>query len=177
MAQTCSLHRVVDLKGTALQTIRPITETEYTAWVAEVVPAYAADKVASGAWAQELALQMSRKEFESLLPLGKDTADNYLYSILDHAGQPVGTIWFAAQDRGNSRIAYVYDVEVLPEHRRQGHARRAFEALEGEASRLGLAGIALHVFGHNLAAQALYAALGYEPTNINLYKRLGGTGG
>jgi len=160
-----------------LQTIRPITETEYAAWVAEAVPAYAADKVASGAWAEELALAMSQKEYEALLPQGKDTADHYLYSILDRAGEPVGTIWFAAQDRGDSRIAYVYDVAVLPEHRRQGHARRAFEALEGEASRLGLAGIALHVFGHNHAAQALYAALGYEPTNINLYKRIGGTGG
>jgi ribosomal protein S18 acetylase RimI-like enzyme len=160
-----------------LQTIRPITAAEYAAWVAEAVPAYAADKVASGAWAAGLALELSRKEFESLLPQGKDTADNYLYSILDSAGKPVGTIWFAAQDRGNSRIAYVYDVEVLPEHRRQGHARRAFEALEREASGLGLAGIALHVFGHNHAAQALYAGLGYEPTNINLYKPIGGVGG
>jgi ribosomal protein S18 acetylase RimI-like enzyme len=159
-----------------LQTIRPITETEYAAWVAEAVPAYAADKVASGAWTEELALAMSQKEYEALLPQGKDTADHYLYSILDRAGEPVGTIWFAAQDRGDSRIAYVYDVEVLPAHRRQGHARRAFEALEGEASRLGLEGIALHVFGHNHAAQELYAALGYEPTNINLYKRIGGTG-
>jgi ribosomal protein S18 acetylase RimI-like enzyme len=177
LAQTCTQRTVAHPKDTALQTIRPITETEYAAWVAEAVPAYAADKVASGAWVEQLALEMSRKEFESLLPQGRDTADNYLYSILDGAGKPVGTLWFAAQDRGDSRIAYVYDVEVLPGHRRQGHARRAFEALEGEVSRLGLAGIALHVFGHNHAAQALYAALGYEPTNINLYKRIAGRGG
>lgn len=173
---TRALYPARHLKDTALQTIRPITEAEYAAWVAQAVPAYAADKVASGAWTQALALEMSRKEYESLLPQGKDTVDNHLYAILDDAGELVGTLWFAAQDRGDSRIAYVYDVEVLPEHRRQGHARRAFEALEGEASRLGLAGIALHVFGHNHAAQALYAALGYEPTNINLYKPIGGTG-
>jgi predicted GNAT family acetyltransferase len=34
---------------------------------------------------------------------------------------------------------------------------------------------ALHVFGHNTTAQALYAKLGYSPTNINLFKALGTT--
>ena len=36
--------------------------------------------------------------------------------------------------------------------------------------RLGLQGIALHVFGHNTGAQALYGKLGYVPTNINMFK-------
>jgi RimJ/RimL family protein N-acetyltransferase len=37
---------------------------------------------------------------------------------------------------------------------------------------LGLSGIALHVFGHNHGAQALYAKLGFVATNINLFKSL-----
>jgi ribosomal protein S18 acetylase RimI-like enzyme len=37
---------------------------------------------------------------------------------------------------------------------------------------MGLAGIALHVFGHNQSARALYEKLGYAPTNLNLYKPL-----
>jgi len=81
-------------------------------------------------------------------------------------------LWFAVQTKFNARIAYVFDVSVRPERQREGHAYRAFLALEDEVRRRGLSGIALHVFGHNPGAQALYAKLGYRPTNINMYKPL-----
>ena len=137
---------------------------------------YAAEKVASGAWTEELALELSRKEHEALLPQGKDTPDNYMFSVVNDEGIQVGTLWFAGKNKGKARVAYVYDIQIKPEYRRQGHARRAFEALEGEVKGLGLAGIALHVFGHNRATQALYTKLGYLPTNINMYKSLPATG-
>ena len=31
----------------------------------------------------------------------------------------------------------------------------------------------IHVVGHNTGAQALYAKLGYQPTNISLFKPIG----
>ncbi|MBK9608808.1 MAG: GNAT family N-acetyltransferase [Betaproteobacteria bacterium] len=98
--------------------------------------------------------------------------DNHFFTILDARSAPVGMLWFAVQTRFNARIAYVYDVGVRPERQREGHALRAFAALEDEVRKLGLAGIALHVFGHNTGARALYARLGYQPTNISLYKQL-----
>ncbi len=150
--------------------LRPISDSEYAAWLESVVPEYAADKVASGQWSAEAALELSRKEYAELLPQGKDTENNHIYTVLDAGGEAVGTLWFAVQDRANERIAYVYDIVVDPEHRRCGHAFRAFDALEQEVARLGLTGIALHVFGHNHAAQALYAKLGYGVTNINMFK-------
>ena len=61
---------------------------------------------------------------------------------------------------------------TLPQALDTPAAFRAFLAVEAEARRLGLAGIGLHVFGHNTGAQALYAKLGYVPTHINLYKPL-----
>jgi len=155
-----------------VEVIRPITASEFAAWLAEVVPAYAADKVASGDWPEVSAVERSRMEYESLLPQGKDTPDHYLCSIVGFDGATVGTMWFAVKDEGKDRIAYVYDVTVSPAHQRQGHAYRAFLAVEAQARRLGLAGIGLHVFGHNTGAQALYAKLGYAPTHINLYKPL-----
>jgi ribosomal protein S18 acetylase RimI-like enzyme len=85
-------------------------------------------------------------------------------------GLPVGALWFAVETRFDSRVAYVYDIVIHESHRRRGHATRAFKALEDDARALGLAGIALHVFGHNTQAQALYAKLGYGPTNIELFK-------
>lgn len=152
--------------------LRPITEAEYAAWLGESVPAYAADKVASGAWPAAGAVGRSRQEFDAMLPEGLQTPDHYVQAIVDEAGLPVGTLWFATEERGGARIAYVYDLKVAPAHRRRGHARRAFCLLEDEARGAGLAGIGLHVFGLNTAAQALYAALGFRPTSISLFKSL-----
>ena len=153
--------------------LRPMTPAEYVEWIKQTIPAYAADKVASGQWSEDESLQLSRKNLEELLPQGLTTPDNFLYTIEDSDSSPVGVLWFAVQTRFNSRVAYVYDVEIWPHQRRKGHAYRAFCALEQEVRRLGLSGIALHVFGHNAEAQSLYAKLGFRPTNINLFKPVG----
>lgn len=160
-----------------MQTLRPITDEEFSAWLDQAVPGYAAEKVVAGNWAEAGALERSQQEHLALLPQGPRTPDHHFFSILDDAGAQVGTLWFAVKGEGARRVAYVYGVDVFEARRRQGHARRAFGALEDEVRRLGLAGIALHVFGHNTGAQALYAALGYRTTNINLYKPLDGGGG
>jgi ribosomal protein S18 acetylase RimI-like enzyme len=153
-----------------MSVIRAISDAEYASWAQETIPAYAKDKVESGAWSEAESLEKSRAELEALLPEGKDTKDNFLFSILAEDGVPVGMLWFSVKERAGDRIAYVYNIEVAAMHRRKGHAQRALQALELETKRLGLAGIALHVFGHNTTAQALYAKLGYVPTNISMFK-------
>jgi ribosomal protein S18 acetylase RimI-like enzyme len=153
-----------------------MADAEYEAWLAEAIPGYAADKVASGQWSQEEALDRSRRGYEELLPLGLKTPENFLYTITDDETSPVGVLWFAIKVRFSARIAYVFDIAISPTRQRQGHAYRAFQALEEEVRKLGLTGVALHVFGHNTAAQALYAKLGYKPTNISLFKRVGPAG-
>jgi ribosomal protein S18 acetylase RimI-like enzyme len=150
--------------------LRPMTATEYDAWRSAAIPDYAADKVASGQWTADEALERSRQEHDELLPLGPQTPDHHLLTIVDGQGAAVGVLWFAVRARFDARIAYVYDVAVWPQRQREGHALRAFEALEVEVGRLGLSGIALHVFGHNHGARALYERLGFEPTNISLFK-------
>ena len=153
--------------------LRPMTETEYASWLAQAIPAYAADKVSSGQWSEADSVALSTQEHAALLPDGLGTPDNYLYTLEDEHGSSVGMLWFAVTTKFNARAAYVFDIDVKPEHQRRGHAHRAFRALEDEVRRLGLAGIALHVFGNNKAARALYAKLGFEPTNINLFKAIG----
>lgn len=153
-----------------MSVLRPMTEPEYLGWLQESIPGYAADKVASGQWSQEAALDLSKKEYEELLPQGLATPDNYLFTIIDSQAAAVGVLWFAVITKFDARIAFVFDVSVWPERQREGHAFRAFLGLEDEIRRLGLSGIALHVFGHNTPAQALYAKLGFQPTNISLFK-------
>ena len=159
-----------------MSSLRPMTESEYAVWKAETIPAYAADKVASGQWSKDESLDLSRKEYEELLPDGLNTKGNYLFSIVDSEAMQVGILWFAIKTKFAAKIAYVFDVSVRPDRQREGHACRAFIALEEEVKRLGLSGIALQVFGHNTSAQALYAKLGFHPTNISLYKAVRETG-
>lgn len=159
-----------------MSSLRRMNASEYLDWLAESIPAYAADKVASGQWTVEESLERSQKENDELLPQGLETPDNHLFAIVDSRSSAVGMIWFAVRTKFNTRIAFVFDISVRPERQREGHATRAFKDLESEVQGLGLSGIALHVFGHNMAARALYAKLGYEPTNISLFKPLPGTG-
>jgi ribosomal protein S18 acetylase RimI-like enzyme len=150
--------------------LRRMNAEEFAACLRETVPAYAAGKVASGQWQGADALALSTEEHEKLLPDGRSTSGNHFFTVLEEAGDPVGMIWFAEKTKFSQPIAYVFNIEIRPEHRRRGHAKHALQALEAEVASLGLHGIALHVFGHNHAARQLYAGLGFEPTNISLFK-------
>ena len=154
----------------SVPTLRPMTAAEFAEWREQSIAGYAADKVASGQWTAEESLDLTRKELHDLLPLGLETPANHFSSIVDSDAVAVGTLWFGVKKRFGADIAYVFDVRVRPERQREGHAARAFVALEDEVRRRGLAGIALHVFGHNEAARALYAKLGFRPTNISMFK-------
>ncbi len=84
----------------------------------------------------------------------------------------VGSLWLGVQNRTGIPLGYVLNIEIAPEHRRQGHAARAFKALESVALGLGFSAIGLHVFAYNSGAQALYASLGYEVTGLSMRKAL-----
>jgi ribosomal protein S18 acetylase RimI-like enzyme len=153
--------------------LEPMSEAEYSAYVAESIPEYARDKVAAGQWAEEASLELSRRGYEELLPQGLATADNHFFTVRDAAtSQVVGMLWFAVQERAGEKVAYVYDISIRPRQQRQGHGKAVFAALENEARARGLAAIGLHVFGHNTGAKALYDRLGFEATNIVMFKRV-----
>jgi len=84
----------------------------------------------------------------------------------------VGALWFAAEEREGGPWAFVYDVRIDNAYRRRGYGTQALEALEEEARELGLPRIALHVFGHNHAARAMYEKLGYEVVDLLMSKTL-----
>lgn len=138
---------------------------------------YAEENVAAGRWPAEGAMERSAADYLDSLPQGLATPDNFLYEIHSSAidGIPshrVGYLWYAIVTKNGVRAGYVYDLEVSPEFRRQGHAECAFAALEPIARELKLASIGLHVFAHNAGAQALYAKLGYKVTGLNMVKHL-----
>ena len=151
--------------------LRPMQAQAYPDYVDAAIRGYAHDNVEAGRWPAVGALQRSGEEFRSLLPQGLDTPDNHLFEILENeAGAVVGFVWYAIERKHGACAAYVYDLEIKVEYRRQGHALRALQALEAQAAASGAGSIGLNVFADNVAAQSLYRRLGYAPTNINMYK-------
>ena len=151
-----------------------LTPAEFMDYNATSIPMYAREKVSAGEWAEADALHLARGAFDSLLPNGLESPGNHLFGLREAADGPLlGVLWFAIRQRASDRIAYVYDVVIHPPFQRRGHASRAFRALEDKVRDMGLSGIALHVFGHNTGARALYESLGYATTNITMFKPVG----
>lgn len=146
-------------------------EATFAQYAENAISAYAQDNIVSGRWPKDGALERSRADFYELLPQGLATPNQHLFSI-QSADETVGYMHLAVIEKHGIRQAFIYDVEVLEAHQRQGHAKRAFAALESIVRALGLDRIGLHVFAQNTAAQALYRSLGYDVTSINMLKTL-----
>jgi ribosomal protein S18 acetylase RimI-like enzyme len=149
-----------------------MTDAEFAAWRPDSIRRYAAEKLRSGAWDEASSLARAEAELSKLLPKGLATVDHHLFTVQDADGRSVGMLWFARVDRAGTPVAYLYELAIWPDHRRQGHAQAAMRAFEQRARDAGCAGVGLHVFGHNLEARQLYAKLGFQDTNVNMYKPL-----
>jgi GNAT superfamily N-acetyltransferase len=170
-----SVTRPAPARAQTATTLVPMTEAEYAAYAELNTREYAAEKVASGEWSVEESLRLARESYEKLLPQGLGTPGQHFYTVrASGTHEDLGVLWFGIKERAGKHVAYVYAISIHERHRRKGHATRAFAALEEKARALGLAGIQLHVFGHNPAAQVLYAKIGFKETNVFMFKELGG---
>ena len=149
-------------------------EATYQVWLETTIREYADEKVASGNWPADGALERSRAEFTRLLPDGLATPGHEVRSMVDDAGDRVGYAWFVGEDRPFGRVVYIYDIAVDPAHRRKGHAQAALGEIEAYARTNGYVGVQLHVFGGNTAARELYRRAGFVETNITMLKRVDG---
>lgn len=151
----------------------PMSEPEFLAYVAEIVPKYAREKVLAGHWSEAESLASSEKEFRELLPEGLNTSDNFLCKVRDGAtSSDVGILWYKIMIRAGRKAAYIMDIEIHPAHRRMGYGERAIAALQATVLERGATGIGLNVFGHNPGARALYEKVGFTVSNTTMFKSL-----
>ncbi|MEV5609805.1 GNAT family N-acetyltransferase [Streptomyces sp. NPDC052225] len=145
---------------------RRMTEDEFGPWLDRAKEHYARSVAQRGAMEEDARLKAER-DHAALLPEGIATPDVFL-GVLEHDGERVGTLWVAQRSDGG----YVYDVEVAPDHRGQGHGRSLMLLAEADSIAAGATRLGLNVFADNTPAQRLYESLGYEPTLYHLYKQL-----
>ncbi|WP_367324454.1 GNAT family N-acetyltransferase [Streptomyces sp. HUAS ZL42] len=145
---------------------RTMTETEFEAWHAHESEDYARTWIERGIPEAE-AYAKARRDHEMLLPQGL-TTENMRFSVLEHEGKRVGTLWLAL----HAGRHWVFDVEVDADHRGHGHGRTLMLLAEIQAMGAGGRTLDLNVFADNTPAERLYESLGYETTRYALYKPL-----
>jgi ribosomal protein S18 acetylase RimI-like enzyme len=153
-------------------TLEPMSVHAWEQWRVGAVRGYGADKVRAGTWPAEGAEARADREFTDLLPEGLATPGHELCSIVNEAGEVVGTLWYGPLHEVGDGSCFIWDIEVLAEARGRGYGRAALVALEPIARDRGYNAIGLHVFGDNEVARHLYRSSGYVETGVMMRKTL-----
>ena len=145
-----------------------MTSKEFQNYINFAIKHYADEHVKSGNWNPEEAIGKAEKEYETLLPEGKDTENNHLYTIRD-GDREVGVVWLAqtSEEKG-----FIYSINIWEGNQGKGFGRKAMVEVETLARELGIKRLGLHVFAHNTIARDLYEKLGYTEKNIKMEKTL-----
>ena len=151
--------------------IRPLREDEYDAFVERGLAFYVEDMVRAGV-DRDVARAKADKDFPLLLPEGLATPGHSMYAIEDDEGRFAGYLWLCDRDGELGHSLFVYAVEIDEAFRGRGLGRAAMVFVEEEARRLGIAKVALNVFGGNAVARGLYLSLGYTETAVHMEKRV-----
>ncbi|SED01704.1 Acetyltransferase (GNAT) family protein [Streptomyces sp. 3213] len=145
---------------------RPMTEEEYGPWKDRGTQDFAKSWIERGVPEEEAWARAEQTNTE-LLPGGLATTD-MTFSVLEHEGTAVGTLWTGLR-HGKT---FVYKVESDARHRGKGHGRTLMLLAEAQGIAAGLPAIRLNVFQGNTPAERLYESLGYETVTYHLYKSL-----
>lgn len=148
--------------------LEPIEQEDFERFLESEIRGYAQDHVRNGNWPEEGALERSRKEFASLLPDGMHSKDQYLWSIIDGGNNRIGTLWIQIKEHR----AFINDFVIDVSFRGRGFGKEALTAMDEKLKSMNVDSVALHVFGDNTAAQALYRKMGFDITGIYMRKKL-----
>ncbi|MFF9702718.1 GNAT family N-acetyltransferase [Streptomyces griseofuscus] len=139
-------------------TERPMTQAEYTQWLAREQEAYADGIVRSGAMSRADAVRKSDQDFAELLPEGLATPDTTLL-VLEAAGEPIGTGWL--KHGYLPGVTYGYSLHVHEAQRGKGYGRAAMAVGERATFAAGESALMFTVWGGNEVAMNLYTSAGY----------------
>lgn len=99
---------------------RPMTPSEYPAWLAAESDGFARQNAESGTLSAEAARERSEQVFAQLLPDGLETPD-HSFTVLEDAGGPLAWLWLRHHHRqGHS---FVFSVTVKAGQRGKGYGR------------------------------------------------------
>ena len=164
--------------------LRRMAEDEFEAYQAYFVAEYAQEIMDNYGHSNITALKMANAAIQGAFPNG-DLSDNQdLLSIelvvdksekekaevKNERAQLAGYLWRKYNDKEAS--CFILDFYIMPSMRSKGLGKQAIQALEEEVNAKGYKEIKLRVAYQNMRAAALYKALGFTITGINMSKRM-----
>jgi GNAT superfamily N-acetyltransferase len=153
-------------------TLREMTADEYRSYVDEVQAAVVRELVVT--MSEEEARATAADGVAQYLPQGVATPQHTLVIAEDAAGTPVGNAWVGPDPHraDGSDAAWLYDINVYPQARRNGYGSAILAEVEALVVRDGKIRIGLNVVGTNEAAIALYRQSGYVVSTMQMSKPL-----
>lgn len=151
----------------------PMQDTEFEPFMQISMRDQAEGQVQAGQWKADEADPNIHKLRAQFLPDGLNTPNHYFFTLeTEDTHQKVGSLWYTVVEQGGKRMLFVMDIQVYPEHRRNGYGSQAFLQIETKALEMGISTIALHVFKHNHAARTMYEKFGYVGPDEAMIKEL-----
>lgn len=103
----------------------------------------------------------AKSEFNDIFPDGADSADNYLYVVLNENGEKIGVIGYQ-KSPFEENAAFVTENIIKEEYRGQGYGKSAFRKLQEDAKEKGFDKMVLNCFKHTPISYRMYEKNGFS---------------
>lgn len=143
-------------------TFRKMNTEEFSVYAKWSVKNYADHLIKSGDGKFRFkARKAAKSEFNDIFPDGADSADNYLYVIINEDAEKMGVIGYQ-KSPFEENAAFVTENVIKEEHRGKGYGKSAFVKLQEDAKEKGFAKMVLNCFKHTPVSFAMYEKNGFK---------------
>ncbi|CAN7676695.1 GNAT family N-acetyltransferase [Rhizobium leguminosarum] len=156
--------------------LRPMRESEYSAYLAYFIPEYAAEISSNYGLSDLHSLAQAKREIAADLPEGVNTNRQVLLCLIDQSERPemlIGYLWYKPDPA--MRSAFISDFHILAAHQGKGLGKQALEAFESHLKGKGFEQIKLRVAADNARARHVYEVTGFRVTGVNMSKAIAST--
>ena len=152
--------------------LETMSDPDFQLYLRRAIPQYAYDQVRGGNWTPEESVGRASAEFRQSLTNGPQTEGHYLLTIFDEKGAKVGMIWWAMNQRGKQKIAFLADFFIFGEFRHKGYEKEALALLEEHARAQGATRMELQIFAHNAEDRDMYKASDFGEVSVYFGKNI-----
>lgn len=141
---------------------KPMNNDEFKVYSKWSVKAYADHLIKSGDEKFRFkALREAKSEFKDIFPDGANSADNYLYIVVNEANEKIGVIGYQ-KSPFEENAAFVTENVIKEEYRGKGYGKSAFVKLQEDAREKNFGKMVLNCFKHTPVSYSMYEKNGFE---------------
>lgn len=107
------------------------------------------------------ALRAAKSEFRDVFPEGADSANNYIYIVMNEKNEKIGVIGYQ-KSPFEENAAFVTENVIKEEYRGKSYGKSAFVKLQEDAREKGFSKMVLNVFKHTPVSYAMYEKNGFK---------------